>query len=123
MAKENLLAARTLACKVLDDPAVRRYQKAWFRAAEVVTAVNSVLINSDAPAPEKVAYIVQQGDNLVRIATRQRTSVGAIQRFNSMDPANPTIYPGNVLYILKCDWSVLVSKSHFCLLLFDGERL
>ncbi|OGV64381.1 MAG: hypothetical protein A3K19_09470 [Lentisphaerae bacterium RIFOXYB12_FULL_65_16] len=120
---ENLMAARTLVQKVMADPAVKRFDANWFKAAEVLSRVNTVVANSNAPAPEKTPYIVKEGDNLVKIAYRLHTTVGALQRLNGLDAANPVIFPGNVLYVLNCKWQVLVIKSKFVLLLMDGENL
>ena len=120
---ENLVAARTLAEKVLQDPALQRFSNTWIQAAEIISRVNTVLVNSDAPAPEKAAYIVKEGDSLAKIAADQNTTVGALQRFNDLDPTNPIIYPGNVLYVIQGTWSVFVSKSRYRLLLMNDGRL
>ncbi len=123
LAKDNLVAARTLAQKVLDNSAVRMFDASWLRAVEVVSQANTGLINSNAPAPEKIAYVVKRGDNLIRIANNHHTTVGALQRLNNLNPSDPVIYPGNVLYLYNSDLSILVHKSKFALLLLDGDRI
>ena len=121
--KEQLVAARTLALKVLDDVAVKRFDPNWSRAAAVITTANTVLLNSSTPAPEKTAYIVQDGDSLSKIASHHRSSVGAIQRLNDLNPADSIIYPGNVLHVLQCKWEIIIDKSRFALLLMADEKL
>ena len=123
LAKGNWVAARTLARKALDAPAVQTFDDTWLRMAEVIGKANTALLNSDIPDPEKKPYIVKSGDNLVKIAHQHQTTVGALQRANSLDRANSTIYPGNVLYMYQGGWSISVSKSQFRLVLMNGERL
>jgi lipoprotein-anchoring transpeptidase ErfK/SrfK len=120
---DNLLAARELAQRVLKDPAVEPYDRLWYRAAQLVSEVNTIFMNSEAPCPEKVAYTVKSGDSLSRIATAHNTTLGALQRLNDLDPTNPIIYPGSVLYMLNGDWSIHVDKSEFVLLLMNGNDL
>ncbi len=120
---ENLVAARNLAQAVLNDLSAQPLTPLWRRAADVVSQVNTVLINSDAPAPEKLSYIVAKGDSLEKIARRFKTTVAALQRGNRIDPTNPLIYPGNVLRVYQADWNITVLKSHFVLLLQDGDQL
>jgi len=120
---DNLLAARKLGAMAMTDLAGQEFGEHWFRAAEVVSRVNTTLLNSDAPAPEKVDYIVEQGDMLAIIARRFGTTIEALQRGNNLDMNNPLIYPGDVLKIYKADWHLLAIKSRFVLLLYDGEVL
>lgn len=121
--KDRLLAARTLARKVLEDPAVAPYGEVWWRAADVLSRANTALVNSSAPAPEKLAYIIQPGDALVSIAERHNTTVSALQRANNLDPVSPLIFPGAVLHIYRAQWAVQVDKEHFALMLMDGDQL
>ena len=121
--KDNLVAARKLVLRVLQDPAVVEFDKTWYRAAQLVSEINSTFMNSGAPCPEKYGYTVQEGDSLSRIAATHDTTVGALQRLNDLDPTNPLIYPGNVLYLLKANWSIRVKKSEFVLLLLNDGVL
>lgn len=123
LGKGKLLAARELARKVVEDKAVARFGVLWRRAVDVVSEANTVLINSDAPAPEKVAYVIQSGDNLVGIAKRFDTTVAALQRGNNLESTSAVIYPGAVLYIYQGRWSITVNKEHFALVLLDGESI
>lgn len=122
--KENLLAARALARKVLaEDGDVPWFSETWDRAVTVVSEANTKLFNTDAPAPEKVSYIVESGDTLSGVADKYNTTIAAIQRSNDLDPTDPTIYPGSVLHIYKGDWNIRVFKEKFALVLMNGERV
>jgi lipoprotein-anchoring transpeptidase ErfK/SrfK len=121
--KEKLLAARALARKVLDDPACEAFGGVWLRAAELISQVNTALLSSDVPAPEKTAYIIQSGDTLVGIAQRHNTTVPALQRGNRLDPISPVIHAGAVLHIYRAQWELRILKERFLLLLLDGETL
>lgn len=122
-AANNYLAARQLALKALGDPGVVRFDRAWYAAADLIDRVNRIFMNSQTANPERRAYTVQPGDNLSSIAVRLNTTVGAIQRASDLDPTNPIIYPGNVLYRLEADWRIHVDKSEFVLLLDNGDEL
>lgn len=121
--EENLLGARRLARRVIEDDTVDKFDTAWRRAAEIISKVNSVLVNSDVPAPEKIRYQVESGDNLSLIARRFNTTVEAIQRMNNIAPDSSRIYPGMTLLVYDGDWSIMVSKEHFVLMLFDDQRI
>ncbi len=119
----NLIAARSQARRVLRDHQPRKFSDPWRKAAEIISKVNTKLINSDIPAPEKERYQVRSGDSLARIARRFGTTVEAIQRMNNIEPEQSHIYPGMTLFIHSGDWSILVSKENFALVLYDGEEL
>jgi len=119
----NYLAARQLASRVFALPGVVEFDPTWNAAAELISRINTVFMSSETASPERKAYTVQPGDSLSRIALRLNTSVGALQRLNGLDPTNPVIYPGNVLYALNVDWGVRVVKSRYVLLLLNGKEL
>ncbi len=119
----NLESARALAEKVLSDDGVQRFSPPWQKAAEIVSEVNTALINSDIPSEEKVIYRIQRGDSLARIADQYNTTIGALQRGNNLDPNSARIYPGETLHIYQADWNILVVKEAFALLLRDGDEL
>lgn len=122
LANGKLLAARTLAHRVLELPSVQEFDRDWTRAVTLISAVNTTLVNSDLAAPEKKAYVVREGDTLDGIARAHGSTVGALQRLNELDTGSPTIFPGNVLFVLQGDWSILVSKTHFALLVEHGGK-
>ena len=119
----NLLAARALAHRVLQFDQAEIFSAPWWEAAKIVSQVNTRVVNTDMPAPEKQRYRVQEGDALARIARRFGTTVEAIQRMNNMTPERSMIYVGDILYVLEGDWSILVSKEHFALVLYNGDEL
>jgi len=119
--QQQPLAARVLARNVLrNNP---EFSRVWFEAARIITEANTILINTDAPAPEKVRHTIARGESLVRIANRYKTTVATVQRSNKLDPASSVIFPGNVLHIYAGDWSIRVVKTKFVLLLMDGDEL
>lgn len=121
--QDNLIAARTLAQAVLDSQDAPLFSPLWLRAAQTVSTVSTTLINSDAPAPEKVRYVVQPKDTLIGIAGKYKTTVTAIERGNKMSAGHNDIYPGMVLTIYAGNWSILVSKTKFGLVLHDGQKV
>jgi lipoprotein-anchoring transpeptidase ErfK/SrfK len=119
----NYLAARHQATSVLTFPGVVEFDATWYAAAELVSRVNAVFMSSETANPERRAYTIKAGDSLSRIALSLNTTVGALQRLNGLDPTNPIIYPGNVLYALDVQWGIRVVKSKYVLLLLNGKDL
>lgn len=123
-ARTDLLGARADAEAVLAMADVKPFSPAWLAAAGLVSKVNTVLFNSDAPAPEKLRYEVKRGDNLVKISRNFNTTVNALIRGNkNLDSTDSTIYPDMVFKIYKGDWSVTAYKSTFALVVHDGDRV
>ena len=100
---------------MIEDEDAQPFGPNWLRAARIASFVNTSLINSDAPAPEKVPYIIEKGDSLVQIAERFATTVAAIQRGNRMAPTQTVIHPGRVLHIYRAEWSIAVHRERFAL--------
>ncbi|MCF7855029.1 MAG: L,D-transpeptidase family protein [Candidatus Pacebacteria bacterium] len=120
----SLLAARTLAQKALEMKGVARFGPAWKQAVDIISDVNTRLINGDAPCPEKVRYEVEAGDTLIEIAQAHNTTVPAIIRGNpELGGGSDKIFPGMIVHIYRADWRIEVVKEQYALLLFDGERL
>ncbi|MCK5801503.1 MAG: L,D-transpeptidase family protein [Lentisphaeria bacterium] len=119
---DNLIAARALASKAMKGVALE-FDRQWYECAELITQVNTRLMNSSVPAPEKISYTIREGDALVRIAYRNRTTVGALQRLNdSLAKDDSRIYPGRILFYIKADWKIRVVKSRFLLILQNGDE-
>lgn len=124
LAQTDLLHARQLAEQVLKLPGAEANTPIWGEAADIISQVNTQLINGDAPAPEKVRYEVRSGDNLVKIARAHNSTVAALIRGNNnIARGDSTIYPGMVFKIYRAQWKIVASKSHFTLTLYDGNRL
>lgn len=127
-AKQNLdqgqlLAARKLLDALLQDPGVQPFAEPWTSAVALLNQINSTLVLTDAPSPEEVNHVVVKGDTLSKLAKEYSTTIAMIQKNNHLDPTNPIIQLGQSLRIYKANWSILVSKSHYSLLLKDGDRL
>ena len=120
LSQRQPLEARTLAHRVLTLPGVQEYDATWRRAAQLISDINRVFMNSTAPCPEKRTYTVKAGDVLVRIAYREKTTVQALMKLNgNLDPRR--LYVGRKLAYIGGNWSIKVSKSQFLLTLYlDG---
>ena len=120
----DLIGARKAAEAALAQPGMNLFTPEWRNAANLISQVNTELINSDAPAPEKVRYEVKRGDNLVNIARAHNTTVEALIRANkNLTGTSATIFPGMVFNIYRGDWSITVYKQQFLLIINDGERI
>lgn len=120
--KDEFVAAKNYALKILGS-GLNEGDEYWEKAADILGEANTGIYINDVPAPNKKLYTIQDGDSLIRIAKRFKTTVEAIQKSNSLDPTNPTIFPGKTLYIYTGEWTVQISKSKFRLYLFDGKDL
>ena len=120
LSQRQPLEARTLAHRVLTLPGVQEYDATWRRAAQLISDINRVFMNSTAPCPEKRTYTVKAGDVLVRIAYREKTTVQSLMKLNgNLDPRR--LYVGRKLAYIGGNWSIKVSKSQFLLTLYlDG---
>ncbi len=120
----NLLAARTLAQKAIESGLIETFQPEWRKAVEIISQVNTRFLNSNVPAPERVRHEVVSGDNLVTIAKKYNTTVGALQRSNPrLEPTNDKIFPGMIIHVYVGDWAIVVDKPHYVLMLMDGDKL
>ena len=114
--------AKEAALKVLaagideDDPI-------WVRAVAVLNKVNSLVISTDIPSPEKESYVIQKGDSLTKIASDSNTTLDLLMKSNELNPSNPVLRPGKTLKIFKGNWKVEVSKKRFKLYLYNAENL
>lgn len=97
--------------------------KLWEQAADILGKANTGIYMTDVPAPNKKLYTIQDGDSLIKIAKKFKTTVEAIQKSNGMEPSNPIIFPGKTLYIYTGEWTVKVKKDKFQLYLYDGKSI
>ncbi|MBN1863477.1 MAG: L,D-transpeptidase family protein [Victivallales bacterium] len=119
---DEFIAARDGAEKVLNSQ-LEEGDPIWEQAADILGKANTAIYTSDMPAPNKKLYTIQEGDNLIKIAKRFKTTVESIQKTNSLDITDPIIFPGKTLYIYTGQWSVVVKKSKFRLYLYDDGSL
>ena len=121
--QNELIKSRKIAENILLDPDLVDYGEIWFTTTDLISEINTILLFSDAPCPEKVMYTVVPGDNLIKIAKKFNTTVGLIQRSNFQDETNPRIYPNQVFQIYKGSWNIKVVKSLYLLIVQDGDRI
>ena len=121
--KEDLLNARKIAENMLVDPKLEPYGSDWMKVAELVSEINTQFLFSDMICPEKITYIVEKNDSLVKIANQFKTTITLIQKSNQLDSTNSMIYPGQAFRIFKADWNIKVIKNLFLLILSDKDRL
>ncbi|HEY5742595.1 MAG TPA: LysM peptidoglycan-binding domain-containing protein [Terrimicrobiaceae bacterium] len=71
--------------------------------------LNTRLVFSSAPSPEKVSYTVGKGDSLVKIASKFKTNAELIFRANNMETINLKI--GQRLAIPQLEMSIVVDRK------------
>lgn len=120
--KDEFVTAKKYAQMVMNC-GLKEGDKLWEQAAEILGKANTGIYMTDIPAPNKKLYTIQEGDSLIKIAKRFKTTVEAIQKSNGLEPSNPIIFPGRTLYIYTGEWSVKVKKDQFKLYLYDGNSI
>jgi LysM repeat protein len=98
-------------------------QPLWAETVDMLGKSNIEIFTTGIVVPEKEIYNIQVGDSLDKISKKFNTTIDAIQRSNGLDPASPVIHPGNQFHIYKGDWHIKVSKGHYRLYLYDGDKL
>lgn len=119
---DEYILAQKLFRKIMNS-GLKEGSELWDRAASLIGDANIKIYMSDIPAPNKKLYTIQEGDTLIAIAKRFKTTVESIQKSNGLDPASQIIFPGKTLYIYTGKWSIKVSKEKFKLYLYDGSSI
>ena len=83
--------------------------------------LNMDIILSNTPTPKTVAYEVQVGDSLAKIAKKYKTTIDFIKRSNHL--SRDTIRVGQKLRIWTGTFSIYVDKSQNILILKDGDEV
>lgn len=78
-------------------------------AKRIIGEINMDMLFSPDEKAGKKDYIVQPGDSLLRIATRQNTTVDSLIRINAL--LSWTLQPGDHLTVVPLDFSVVVDIS------------
>ena len=78
-------------------------------AKRIIGEINMDELFSREPVPGKRDYIVQPGDSLALIATRQNTTMDLLIRLNGLMSA--TLHPGDHLTVLPVSFSLVVDVS------------
>ena len=89
-------------------------------ARELVSAINTQIIFSPAPAPEKTDYTIRAGDSLGKIARQFQTTIELIRQANGLK--SDLIRIGDRLRIYQATFAVSVSKSANTLTVTDHGR-
>lgn len=115
----NIPAARTALSEFIraypDSPNVGNAKKA-------LGAINTSLIFSPTPSPDKTMYTVGRGDSLVKIASRTKSNAELIFRVNNMESINLQV--GRQLAVPQLNTSILIDrKAQTVTLLNNGEFL
>ncbi|MFA6293158.1 MAG: LysM peptidoglycan-binding domain-containing protein, partial [Victivallales bacterium] len=127
LAEEHLkydrpVQAKEAAMKVL-AAGIDEGDQLWGRAVAVLNKVNSLVISTDLPDPEKKSYVVQKGDSLAKIASDSNMTLDLLVKCNGLNPASPVIRSGKTLKLFKGNWKLEVSKKRFKLYLYNGDNL
>ena len=115
------LNARESAKQLLTSTRCQEFDERWQAIAQIIDRANAIFMNSTAPCPEKHPHTVGKGDTLSLIAKTHQTTVGGLQRINTLKKTSSLIRPGQVFQYLSGQWKITVSKRHFLLALYlDG---
>jgi len=114
----NVPAARDAYQKLIADFPNNKEIADWQRKVE---QLNIKLLFSPVMTPQSVAYVIQPGDSLEKIAREHKTTVELIRRENSI--AEDKIFPGMKIKVWNAPFTVFVDKSQNTLLLKSGEEI
>jgi LysM repeat protein len=79
--------------------------------------VNSDILLSSYPSPEKQEYIVKSGDVLARIAAKLKTTPELIMRTNNLN--GTMLHIGDRLYVSHPEFSLLITRNSKLVVLLD----
>ncbi len=74
-ARGNLAMARGMIENIMKLPEIKPYEAKWFQAADLLGKINTTLVTTTAPAPEKIRYEVKSGDTLIGIRNKFQTTI------------------------------------------------
>jgi lipoprotein-anchoring transpeptidase ErfK/SrfK len=118
------LGAREMLEQLMGGPGIVLFDPQWQAASEKLNALNTVFVRTDLRCPEKVAYTVKDGDVLIKIAYRNGTTVEQLTKNNpALQKPRAVIHPGQNIYILKGDWKLIVYRSQYRMLVYNGNKL
>ncbi len=90
------------------------------KAQDLLGEINTLILFSPAPAPEKVDYTVIAGDSLGKLARQFGTTIELIKKSNNL--TRDVIRVGDRLRIYQPHFAVTVSKSANVLVLTDNGK-
>ena len=94
--------------------------------AQTIGVLNSSalkLFTGQVPSSRLATYVIQQNDNLGKIAKNYNTSIRAIVRTNGFKNENEKLAIGQKLKIYKGDWSIRINPATKRLYLYDAGKL
>lgn len=89
-------------------------------AQDLLGEVNTSILLSDYPSPEKEEYIVRSGDVLARVAQKLKSTPELIMRTNNLSSTMLRI--GQKLLVSHPDFSVLIQRDAEWLYLLDHQQ-
>ncbi len=89
-------------------------------AQDLLGEVNTSILLSDYPSPEKEEYIVRSGDVLARIAAKLKSTPELIMRTNNL--SGTMLHIGDKLLISRPEFSILLQREKKLLYLLDHDR-
>lgn len=87
-------------------------------AKKLLGEINSDLLLSTLPTPDKEAYVVVRGDALAKISSKTKSDSELIFRVNNLESINLQI--GQQLLIPRVDTSVIINRQDNTLLLLNN---
>ncbi len=82
--------------------------------------INVDIFSSKYPAPEKQEYVVQKGDNLMKVAAKMKTTPELIMRSNNL--SGTVLRLGERLLISQSAFSITISRKQKNVILFNKNR-
>ena len=89
-------------------------------ARDALGEINVDLFFSQAPAPEKVTYLVKRGDVLTRVAMRTKTTPELMVRSNNLSSTMLKI--GQKLTVTPADFSAVINLKRKRVTLYNGKK-
>ena len=89
-------------------------------AQDLLGEVNTSILLSDYPSPEKEQYVVRSGDVLARIASKLKSTPELIMRTN--DLSSTMLRVGQKLLVSHPEFSILIQPQEKWLYLLDHEH-
>jgi lipoprotein-anchoring transpeptidase ErfK/SrfK len=90
------------------------------KVLELLGEIDSQILFSPAPAPEKVDYTIVAGDSLGKLAKRFNTTIDLIKKANGLN--GDVIRIGDRLRIYQCHFTVDVNKTANTLTVSDNGK-
>ena len=89
-------------------------------AKAMLGMVNTSILFSRIPAPEKVEHVVSSGESLARIAAKYNVPIALIKKSNGL--TSDVVHEGDRLWLTPAKFSILVEKSKMMLTVFDHDQ-